>query len=70
MKKITLAFTLVLATTFIVNAQTKERLKPIKGNWGFSLNISGVINNIVIENNKDSLGQYNLNASVIFFIIN
>jgi len=60
MKKIALAFTLVLATTFIVNAQTKERLKPIKGNWGFSLNISGVINNIVIENNKDSLGQYNL----------
>jgi hypothetical protein len=60
MKKIALAFTLVLASTFILNAQTEDRLKPVKGNWGFSLNISGLIDNIVIENNKDSLGQYNL----------
>tara|TARA_B100000809_G_scaffold263962_1_gene318517 strand:+ start:1532 stop:2287 length:756 start_codon:yes stop_codon:yes gene_type:complete len=60
MKKIAIAFTLVLASTFLVNAQTDDRLKPVKGDWGFSLNISGIINNIVIENNKDSLGQFNL----------
>jgi len=60
MKKIALALTIVLASTFFVNAQTEDRLKPVEGDWGFSLNISGIIENIVIENNKDSLGQYNL----------
>jgi hypothetical protein len=60
MKKIAIAFSLILATAFTVNAQEEDRLKPVEGNWGFSLNISGIINNIAIENNKDSLGQYNL----------
>jgi len=63
MKKIVIAFTLILASTFIVNAQSEDdRLKPVEGNWGFSLNITGIINNIAIENNKDSLGQYNIIA--------
>jgi len=60
MKKVVLAFSLILASSYIVNAQTDDRLKPVEGNWGFSLNVSGIIDNIVIENNKDSLGQYNL----------
>ena len=60
MKKIALAFSLILATAFAVNAQEEDRLKPVEGNWGLSLNISGIINNIAVENNKDSLGQYNL----------
>ncbi|MGB0888348.1 MAG: outer membrane beta-barrel protein [Vicingaceae bacterium] len=62
MKKIALVITLALGTFFTVNAQNEDRLKPVKGDWGFSLNISGIINNIVIENNKDSMNQYNLFA--------
>lgn len=60
MKKITIAFALLLVTTLTINAQNEDRLKPVEGNWGLSLNISGIIDNIVIENNKDSLGQFNL----------
>lgn len=60
MKKIAIAFALIITSTFAVNAQTEDRLKPVEGNWGLSLNISGLINNIVVENNKDSLGQFNL----------
>lgn len=60
MKKIAITFTLVLASIAAVNAQTEDRLKPVEGDWGLSLSISGLINNIVIENNKDSLGQFNL----------
>ncbi len=62
MKKIAIAFSLILATALTVNAQVEDRLKPVKGDWGFSLNITGIINNIVIENNKDSMNQYNLFA--------
>ncbi|MBL4670221.1 MAG: outer membrane beta-barrel protein [Flavobacteriales bacterium] len=63
MKKIAIVFTLIFITVFTVNAQTEDdRLKPIEGDWGLSLNISGIIDNIVIENNKDSLGQFNLFA--------
>lgn len=60
MKNIAIAISLILATAFTVSAQEEDRLKPVEGDWGFSLNISGIINNIVIENNKDSLNQYNL----------
>ena len=59
MKKIAIVFTLIFIAVFTVNAQTEDdRLKPIEGDWGLSLNISGIIDNIVIENNKDSLGQF------------
>ena len=62
MKKIAIAFSLILTTAFTVNAQEEDRLKPVDGDWGFSLNISGIINNIVVENNKDSMNHYNLFA--------
>ena len=61
MRKISIVFSILTASIFTVNAQS-DTLKPVKGDWGFSLNISGIINNIVVENNKDSLGQYNLFA--------
>ncbi|MGB0886819.1 MAG: outer membrane beta-barrel protein [Vicingaceae bacterium] len=61
MKKTVLTLAALLAIVLTSNAQD-ERLKPQDGDWGFSLNISGIINNIVLENNKDSLGQYNLFA--------
>ena len=40
-----------------INFKSVDNGKSVKT---FSLNISGIINNIAIENNKDSLGQYNL----------
>ncbi|MDB4534369.1 outer membrane beta-barrel protein [Vicingaceae bacterium] len=61
MRKIAITFSILIASIFTVNAQS-DTLKPVKGDWGFTLNISGIINNIAIENNKDSLGQYNLRA--------
>jgi len=61
MRNLGIVFTFLIASTFTVNAQS-DTLKPVKGDWGFSLNISGIINNITVENNKDSLGQYNLFA--------
>ena len=61
MKKIAITFSILIASIVTVNAQS-DTLKPVKGDWGFTLNITGIINNIVIENNKDSLGQYNLKA--------
>jgi hypothetical protein len=61
MKKIAITFSILIASIVTVNAQS-DTLKPVKGDWGFTLNITGIINNIAIENNKDSLGQYNLKA--------
>ena len=61
MRKTAIAFAILITSSFAVNAQS-DTLKPVKGDWGFSVNISGIINNIVVENNKDSLGQYNLFA--------
>ena len=61
MRKVVITFAILIASTIAVNAQS-DTLKPVKGDWGFSLNISGIINNIVVENNKDSLGQYNIFA--------
>jgi hypothetical protein len=61
MRKIALTFSLLILSVVAINAQS-DTLKPVEGDWGFSLNITGIINNIAIENNKDSLGQYNLFA--------
>ena len=61
MRKIVLLLAFLVLSIVIVNAQS-DTLKPIKGDWGFSLNITGIINNITGENNKDTLGQYNLFA--------
>jgi hypothetical protein len=61
MRKIVLIFTFLIQSIITLNAQS-DTLKPVKGDWGFSLNITGIINNITVENNKDSLGQYNLFA--------
>lgn len=52
MKKVIIAFTLVLASTFIVNAQ-KDTLKSRDGDWGFVLNLTGLIDNISLGNVTD-----------------
>jgi len=52
MKKITIAFTLILASTFIVNAQ-QDTLKSRDGDWGFVLNLTGLIDNISLGNVTD-----------------
>ncbi|MGE0560743.1 MAG: outer membrane beta-barrel protein [Flavobacteriales bacterium] len=56
MKKIFLSITLIVfvATTF---AQ-QDTLKGQKGDWGISINISGLINNITLQNQKDGAGNY------------
>jgi len=63
MKKLIITFTFLIVATLTINAQQDTlRLKPVKGDWGFSLNITGLIQNIVIENNKDANGNYLLFA--------
>lgn len=36
----------------------EDTLKGQKGDWGFSIGISGIINNITVENPKDAAGNY------------
>ncbi|PJA07337.1 MAG: hypothetical protein COX70_07140 [Flavobacteriales bacterium CG_4_10_14_0_2_um_filter_32_8] len=57
MKKVTFVFALILVSVINANAQN-DTLKPVKGDWGFSLNISGLINDIKVDNNKDGIGNY------------
>ena len=57
MKKVTIFFALILVSFINANAQN-DTLKPVKGDWGFSLNITGLINNIKVDNNKDAIGNY------------
>ena len=52
MKKIILVLTVILSST-IVNAQ-QDTLKSRDGDWGFVLNLSGLINNISIGNLNDA----------------
>ncbi|MDF1672622.1 MAG: hypothetical protein P1U41_03910 [Vicingaceae bacterium] len=52
MKKICLSFTLILSTILTVNAQ-QDTLKSRDGDWGFVLNLTGLINNISIGNLTD-----------------
>lgn len=52
MKKIIFSFALILSSTFIVNAQ-QDTLKSRDGDWGFVLNLTGLIDNISIGNLSD-----------------
>lgn len=36
----------------------EDTLKGQKGDWGISINISGIINNITLQNQKDGAGNY------------
>lgn len=36
---------------------TSDRLKAEDGNWGFTFNLSGLINNLTLESNTDMLGH-------------
>ncbi len=52
MKKVLIAFSLILTSTFTVNAQ-QDTLKSRDGDWGFVLNLTGLIDNISIGNVTD-----------------
>src|SRR5690606_38836708 len=60
MKKILLSLTII---TFAAETFAQEdTLKGQKGDWGFSIGISGLINNITTENPKDGVGNYVISA--------
>ncbi len=61
MKKKIISLTLILISTTAIFAQ-QDTLKPVKGDWGISLNITGLINNIAIQNNKDVNDNYKIFA--------
>ncbi len=52
MKKLILSFAFILITMLTVNAQ-QDTLKSRDGDWGFVLNLTGLINNISIGNVTD-----------------
>jgi len=52
MKNIIIAFTLIIASTFVANAQ-QDTLKSRDGDWGFVLNLTGLIDNISLGNVTD-----------------
>lgn len=52
MKKIIIAFAFILASTIIVNAQ-QDTLKSRDTDWGFALNLTGLINNVSLSNLTD-----------------
>jgi hypothetical protein len=52
MKKLTIAFTLIIASTLLANAQ-QDTLKSRDGDWGFVLNLTGLIENISLGNVTD-----------------
>ena len=56
MKKIFLSITLIVFVTTIFAQE--DTLKGQKGDWGFSIGISGIINNITLQNPKDGFGNY------------
>ncbi|OFY90997.1 MAG: hypothetical protein A3K10_09405 [Bacteroidetes bacterium RIFCSPLOWO2_12_FULL_31_6] len=56
MKKIFLSTVLIVFVTTIFAQE--DTLKGQKGDWGFSIGISGIINNITLENPKDAAGNY------------
>jgi len=60
MKKLIFIGLLFFALTN-VNGQS-DSLKPIEGNWGLSITINGLINNIGVQNNKDINGNYQIFA--------
>lgn len=60
MKKIIVSFTLIISSTFIVNAQ-QDTLKSRDGDWGFVLNLTGLVGNISIGNVTDG----NTNSAIL-----
>ena len=72
MKKIVIISALFFVSNILVKAQeeapkedesknevvVENEFKPNVGDWGFSLNISGIINDIKVENNQDLSGNY------------
>ena len=52
MKKLSITLAIILASTFIVNAQS-DTLKSRDGDWGFALNLTGLISNISLGNVTD-----------------
>jgi len=52
MKKIIVAFTLIFASTIVIHAQ-QDTLKSRDGDWGFVLNLTGLIDNISLGNVTD-----------------
>ncbi len=63
MKKIVVTFSLILcgALTF-AQQDSVNTIKGQEGDWGISFNISGIINNIKLENDKDVNGNYLISA--------
>ncbi len=60
MKKIILVTILIVSVSNIFAQQ--DTLKGQKGDWGFSVNISGIINNVKLENAQDGIGNYMISA--------
>ena len=56
MKKTFVVF--VLSLFSITSYAQQDTLKGQEGDWGFSIAISGIINDIKIENGKDPVGNY------------
>lgn len=57
MKNLILLLALTIFSTVLL-AQEVETLKGQEGDWGLSINISGIINDIRLENDKDANGNY------------
>lgn len=57
MKNLILLLALTIFSTVLL-AQEIETLKGQEGDWGLSINISGIINDIRLENDKDANGNY------------
>jgi hypothetical protein len=57
MKKLIMMLSLIVFSTGLF-AQEEETLKGKDGDWGLSINISGIINDIRLENDKDANGNY------------
>ncbi len=57
MNKLFLTLSLIVFST-VLFAQEEQSLKGQEGDWGLSINISGIINDIRLENDKDANGNY------------
>ena len=56
-----LIMAIILFSITTLKAQEEDlRLKPIKGDWGFSFNLSGLITDLQLNANKDMLGNSTL----------
>lgn len=63
MKNVLMTIMLVsISILSFAQQDSTNTLKGQKGDWGFSINISGIINDIKIENNKDAIGNYKIFA--------